>query len=219
MYEMENARQLLIYTRAFFKESLKSSIKTFSLSYGSASPFRKRRRVYDAEKSSEMICHLREHFDTNELLNVLHVLDPLDRAGNCHEYAMVAIDHGVQARIPNIWLVGQNLHQFLVLADSAGFNDLTVNEFCQYEDSSFWVCDPWFNIHCKMHLYHLMVMGKSTQWEHEGKEIYIDDNNTEPASVWSNRLLLEKMQFIKMTDSEGQPTDNWKTDFSSICSA
>ena len=210
MYEMKNARQLLTYTRAFFKESLKSTNKTFSLSYGTASPARKQRRIYDAERSSELILHLRQHFDTKELVNVLHCLDPLDRAGNCFEYSIVAISYGVVTHVPNIWLASNNEHHFLVLADTASFNDLTVDGFRQYEKDDFWVCDPWFNIHCKMHLYRLMVIAKSTQWEHEGKEVYFDDNNSEPASIWINRLISEKMWFLKMTGSTGQPTDNQK---------
>ena len=209
MYEMDNARQLLIYTRAFFKVSLKSANKTFSLSYGTASTLRKQKRIDYAERSDELTSYLRSLCDTKKMLRILHSLSPLDRTGNCYEYSMVAINHGVETHIPNIWFASQSSHQFLVLADIASFNDLAVHEFRLHENNDFWVCDPWFNIHCKMHLYRLMAEIKSTQWGCEGKEIYIDDNTTEPAFIWVNRLLSEKMHFIKMTDSAGQPTNNW----------
>ncbi|MCW7554076.1 hypothetical protein NX722_15915 [Endozoicomonas gorgoniicola] len=174
-----------------------------------ASTLRKQRRIYHAERSGELVRYLRQNYDIKRLLHALHSFNSMDRVGNCFEYSIVAINHGVETHIPNIWLASQNLHQFLVLADTASLNDLAVDEFWQHEDNDFWVCDPWFNIYCKMHLYRLMTVIKSTQWEHEGKEIYIDDNNTEPASMWVNRLILRKMQFVKMTDSEGQPTNNW----------
>ena len=209
MYEMDNARQLLIYTRAFFKGSLKSCNKTFSLSYGTASTLRKRRRISYGEKSDELTGYLRSVCDTKIMLRILHSFSPRHRTGNCYEYSMVAINHGVKTHIPNIWFASQCSHQFLVLADIASFNDLAVDEFRLHENNDFWVCDPWFNIHCKMHLYYLMAVCKTAQWEYEGKEIYVCQDTTEPASIWVNRLLWDKTNFVKMTDSAGQPTSNW----------
>ena len=51
-----------------------------------------------------------------------------------------------------------------------------------------------------------MVICKSTQWEYEGKEIYIGDEVSEPASTWSQKLSFGQVQFTKITDNEGNPT-------------
>ena len=206
---MDNARKLLNYTRAFFKGSLKSANKTFSLSYGTASSTRKQRRIDNSEKSTELIRHLRSNYDTKQLMYALHALNPMGRAGNCSEYSTVAINYGVETHTPNIWFASQSVHEFLVLADTVSFNDLAVDEFWQFEEKDFWVCDPWFNIHCKMHLYYLMAVSKAAQWEYEGKEIYVCQDTLEPASIWVNRLVWDKTNFVKMTDSAGQPTSNW----------
>ena len=214
MHEMENARQLLTYARTFFKGSLKTSNKIFSSSYGVASETRKQRRIACAKKSGYVLSKLREH-DTRKSLHILYSCFPQDRAGNCCEYVDVAINHGVKLQVPNIWSVIHDLHQLLVLANTPGFNISTLSEFKRYEDNDFWVCDPWFNIHCRMHLYGLMIVSKSSQWQHEGKEIYLDNGTAEPASMLYPRLSLEKIEFTQMTDHEGKATNGWEQRLSS----
>ena len=89
-----------------------------------------------------------------------------------------------------------------------------MNDFRQYEDRGFWVCDPWFNIHCKIQFYGSMVISKSTQWENEGKEIYDGDSViSAPATQWSHRLFHNKIQFIQMTDNNGKPTYGYELRF------
>ena len=121
---------------------------------------------------------------------------------------MIAIKNGVDLHIPNIWLVIHSIHQFLALADIVSFNDLEAHEFHQFDGNNFWICDPWFNIHCRMHLYSLMTSIKSTQWESEGKLIFNSDH-TELPTLWSQKLSVGKMRFIRMTDYVGMPTNEW----------
>ena len=213
MNEMESARRLLTYARLFFKSSLKSANKTFSMSYGAASPLRKQRRIVHSEKSCKVIGDLRSLSYTHEKLHILHSSAPKERAGNCTEYAEIAIKHGCEMCVQNIWLAIHNLHKFLVLADTPNLSSLKLSEFWGYENRNFWVCDPWFNIHCKMYLYGQMVTSKSAKWKNEGKEIYFDGAR-ETAIQWRHRLYSGKIRFTKMTDSNGSPTDGYKLRFS-----
>ncbi|MET4696878.1 hypothetical protein V5J35_000067 [Endozoicomonas sp. NE40] len=208
MNEMENAWKLLMYSRTFFKGSLKSGNKVFSPSGGSASPGRRQRRNENSVEANDWISVLSNHCTTRELLDILALASPEGRSGNCFEYSMIAIRNGVDLHIPNIWLVIHHTHQFLVLADIASFNDLEAHEFHQFDSNNFWVCDPWFKIHCRMHLYSLMTSIKSLQWECEGKLIFNSDH-TELPTLWSQKLCVGKMRFIRMTDSAGTPTNEW----------
>ena len=213
MNEKENARQLLIYARLFFKHSLKSANKTFSTSYGTASPSRKQKRIDHSEKALRVIDNLRRLPCAYEKMNLLHSSDPRARAGNCTEYAEIAIKHGCEVRIPNIWLAIHDLHKFLVLADTSDLRNFTLNKLGQYEELNFWVCDPWFNIHCKMYLYGQMVTSKSARWKNEGKEIH-SASITETAAQWGLRLYSGKIRFTRMTDSNGNPTSDYELHFS-----
>ncbi|MCW7554782.1 hypothetical protein NX722_19595 [Endozoicomonas gorgoniicola] len=207
MNEMENARLLLDYSRLFFKDSFKTGNKIYSMSYGAAEPSRKLRRKNHSEISSDLIRDFRKTYNRFSVHDFLGSLPREARAGNCGEYVGVALKHGLENKIQNIWLVLHDKHEFLVLAADPGLNAmLTLSEFCQYENYNYWVCDPWFNIHCKMHLYGVMVNLKSTQWEYEGKEIQIDANYNEPATQWCQRLSIGTMVTFRMTDSSGQPT-------------
>ncbi|MET4692861.1 hypothetical protein [Endozoicomonas lisbonensis] len=213
MNEKDNARELLTYARLFFKDSLKSANKTFSMSYGTASPSRKQLRIDNSEKAFGVINDLRGLSCTHEKLNLLHSADPKKRAGNCTEYAEIAIRRGCEVRIPNIWLAIHDLHKLLVLADTPSLRSLALNEFERYEGLNFWVCDPWFNIYCKMHLYDQMMTSRSARWKNEGKEIH-SPRGTETATQWRHRLHSGKIRFTRMTDSNGSPTRDYELYFS-----
>ena len=210
MKEMENSRLLLEYSRLFFKGSLKTDNKTYSLSYGSASEEKKLVRRANVPRSTKGIEYLRKTFGVNELAKIKSIdfIPQEERAGNCQEYNNAVLEVGYENKIPNMWLIIHQIHSFLVLTTDSGLSDtLALSEFCQYEKYNHWVCDPWFNIHCKMHLYGLMVHSKSSQWESEGKEISsILSGRFERATQWCQRLFTGNMEAIRMTDSGGQPT-------------
>ena len=210
MNEMENARLLLDYSRLFLKDSFKTSNKIYSMFYGAAELSKKLRRRSHSEISSGLIRDFREKYNRFSIHDFLNSLPREARAGNCGEYAGVALKHGFENKIKNIWLVVHDQHEFLVLAADPGLNaTLTLSEFFQYENYNYWVCDPWFNIHCKMHLYGLMVNLKSAQWEFEGKEIQVGIDNNERATQWCQRLFIGNMVALRMTDSSGQPNADY----------
>ena len=222
MNEMENARLLLICSRLFFKDSLKTDNKTYSPSDGSASEEKKLKRRANAPRSSEALGYLRKTFGVDEFAKIefLGFIPEEKRAGNSSEYISVALKHGCENKIPNIWLIIHSIHSFLVLATDPGLSDtLALSEFCQYKDYNYWVCDPWFNIHCKMQFYGPMVNCKSCQWESEGKEIGSSlPGHFEQATKWCQKLFIGNMQAIRMTDSSGQPTAALKDKFGRLSS-
>ena len=59
MNEMTNSQLLLTCARQFFKGSLKTDNKFFSMSYGQASPQRKQKRLDDAKKANGGISQVR----------------------------------------------------------------------------------------------------------------------------------------------------------------
>ena len=208
MNEMEHARFLRDYSRLFFRNSFKTSNKTYSMSYGSAKRSKKIARITYSEVAGDLLQHCRKMYDNFDSLQLLTSCPQQERAGNCQEYCGIALKYGFENSIENIWLANHEMHGFLILAADPGISaTLTLNEFCQYETYNYWVCDPWFNIHCRMHLYGLMANLKSSQWESEGKEIYKDDYNSERATLWCQRLFIGNMTFRRITDNNGQPTD------------
>ncbi|MCW7554783.1 hypothetical protein NX722_19600 [Endozoicomonas gorgoniicola] len=209
MNEMEHARFLRDYSRLFFKNSFKTSNKTYSMSYGTATLLRKMARINYSEVANDLVGYYRDTYDNFDTLQLLTSSPQLARAGNCEEYCGIALKYGFENRIENIWVADHEIHEFLILAADPGISaTLTLNEFCQYENCDYWVCDPWFNIHCRMHLYGLMANFKSCQWESEGKEIYKDVYNSERATLWCQRLFVNDMTIYRMTDNNGQPTDD-----------
>ena len=207
MNEMENARLLLDHARLFFKGSFKTANKTYSTSYGTAALSKKVARINYRGVAYDLIDHSRTMYDIIHSLQLLTSCPHLVRSGNCQEYCGIALKYGSENRIENIWMAMHEKHGFLILAADPGISaTLTLNEFCQYENYDYWVCDPWFNIHCRMHLYGLMATLKSAQWESEGKEIYKDNYNNERATLWCQRLFIGNMTFRKMTDNNGQST-------------
>ena len=209
MNEMEHAKLLLDHARLFFKGSFKTSNKTYSTSYGTAALSKKLARINCRGVATSIIDHYRVTYDNFDSFQFLTSCPQQGRAGNCLEYFGIALKYGVENKVENIWVADHDLHGFLILAADPGISaTLTLNEFCQYETYNYWVCDPWFNIHCRMHLYGLMVNIKSSQWESEGKEIYKDDYNSERATLWCQRLFIGNMRFRRITDNNGQPTDD-----------
>ena len=205
---MTNAQLMLTYARNFFKGSLKTSNKTFSRYYGSALPPRRLRRINASEKAAGLIPRLRHRQDNIDAVLLLHAMNPEDRAGSCKEYTCVALKFGLDTKIPNIWLVKHELHGFLVLTNESRLPDkLMLSEFEQFKNDEFWVCDAWFNIHCRMDMYAQMVTLQSNYWTLEGKEIYTTENIHIPANQWCQRLRIGEMEFLRMTDSAGMPTD------------
>ncbi|UYM14802.1 hypothetical protein [Endozoicomonas euniceicola] len=223
MNEMENARLMLDYSRLFFKGSLKTGNKTYSLRYGTASEEKKLKRRTNHVRALHGVGFLRKEFPVfpDQVLGkefakheFLSAMSQGKRSGNCQEYNNAALIFGYENKVQNIWLILHKEHEFLVLATDPGLSDtLVLSEFCQYKDYNYWVCDSWFNIHCKIDLYGLMVNSKSSQWELEGKEIFITETciaYSEKATQWCQKLFIGDMQAIRMTDSSGQPTDAFK---------
>ena len=207
MNEMEHARFLRDYSRLFFKKSFKTCNKTYSMSYGTATLPKKVARINGTEVANDLIGYYRDMYDNFDSFLLLTSCPQLARAGNCEEYCGIALKCGFENRIENIWMAEHEKHEFLILAADPGISaTLTLNQFCQYETYNYWVCDPWFNIHCRMHMYGLMANLKSAQWESEGKEIYKDNYNSERATLWCQRLFIGNMTFRRMTDNNGQPT-------------
>ena len=207
MQEMINSKHLLIYSRHFFKESLKAGNKTFSSSYGEASQERKTKRRINAITADARIVSLRKQ--TNQkILEILHSHTPSDRAGNCYEYALVAIDYGVKISMPDIWLVEHSEHVFVLLANTIFFHQRSIplSDFSKYKNDSYWICDPWFNIHCKMCEYEAMVQFKAGKWEQEGKRIGMLELTSIAAKEWSLKLLSGEIKFYKMTSHNGTRT-------------
>ena len=223
MNEMENAMLMLNHSRSFFKRSLKTDNKTYCLFYGVASEEKKLKRRANRERAHVGIGCLRKEFPEQLLANefakheFLKLTSREKRVGNCQEYNNAALMFGYENNIQNIWLISHKEHEFLVLATDPGLSDtLTLSEFCQYKDYNYWVCDPWFNIYCKIDLYGLMVNSKSSQWEHEGKERFIRETVIgygERATRWCQKLFIGNMKAIRMTDSSGQSTDAFKRMF------
>ena len=207
MNEMEHARLLLDHARLFFKGSFKTGNKTYSMSYGAAALSKKVARINYCGVARDLTDYYRKTYNTAGSLQLLASCPQLARSGNCLEYCGIALKYGFENRIENIWMAIHEKHSFLILAADPGISvTLTLNEFCQYENYDYWVCDPWFNIHCRMHLYGMMANLKSAQWEFEGKEIYIDDHNSERATLWCQRLFIDDMTISRLTDNSGQPT-------------
>ena len=208
MNEMTNSQFLLNHARQFFKGSSKTNNKVFSMSYGLASPQRKRKRLDDVRKAYGVIARLRESNNKIDEYSLLRATPQEERAGNNDEYILVALQLGIAMKIPHIWLVDHEFHLFLVLADeSMHYHKSSLRAFDQYENNNFWVCDPWFNIHCKLAMYGSMASLQSNRWSMAGKEIrtgYLQ----EPANLWCLRLFEGEMTFLIMTDSDGMPTDD-----------
>ena len=207
MQEMINSKHLLIYSRHFFKESLKTSNKFFSTSYGDASHERKNKRGSNAIQASAMVLSFRKQTN-KEMLKILHSLAPSDRAGNCYEYAFVAIDYGIKLSMPDIWLVVHGEHLFVLLANTTIFHEhpIPLSDFSKYKNDSYWICDPWFNIHCKMCEYEAMVQFKAGKWEQEGKRIGMLESTSIAAKEWSLKLSSGEISFYKMTTHNGTRT-------------
>ena len=216
MQEMINSKHLLIYSRDFFKESLKTSNKFFSNAYGDASQERKNKRGSNAAQADERIISLRKQ--TNQkMLKILHSLTPSDRVGNCNEYALVAIDYGIKISMPDIWLVSHREHVFVLLANTTSFyqHSIPLSDFSKYKNDSYWICDPWFNIHCKMCEYEAMAHFKAGKWEQEGKRVVMLGHTSIAATDWLLKLSSGKMKFYKMTTHKGIRTTFGKMFYSS----
>ncbi|MCW7554772.1 hypothetical protein NX722_19545 [Endozoicomonas gorgoniicola] len=216
MQEMINSKHLLIYSRHFFKESLKTSNKFFFNSYGDASQERKNKRRSNAVQANARILSLRKQ--TNQkILKILHSLTPSDRAGNCNEYALVAIDYGVKISMPDIWLVSHREHFFVLLANTTSFyqRSIPLSDFSKYKNDSYWICDPWFNIHCKMCEYEAMAHFKAGKWEQEGKRVVMLGRTSIAATDWLLKLSSGEMKFYKMTTHKGIRTTFGKMFYSS----
>lgn len=214
--QMTNSHQMMNYARQFFKVSLKTGNKTFSLEYGLASPERKQRRLANVHKAYNAICDLRKHLNY-DACRLLDSYSPEERAGDCHEYTCIALQYGRALKVPNIWLVRHEFHTFLVLANESELkNKLALKEFYQYKDEDIWVCDPWFNIHCKLNMYGPMAIMQSSRWSIAGKEICSGWNMQEPANQWCQKLFDGEMRFLRMTDNSGQATHDCKNFFIDI---
>lgn len=210
MNEMENAHLLLIFARDFFRGSLKSSNKTYSKNYGKATSLRKQRRIEDHDKAGYAIGALRAHEHASQKMKSLLATDREQRAGNCNEYATIALRQGVSLKIPNIWFAENDMHTFIMLAEDLP-SSMILNDFQYRVDSNSWVCDPWCNLFCEMHAFPMIIMAKAGKWEMEGKEIYFgNDTIAALATHWAQRLLRTKIYFDRMTDSTGRPTDFYK---------
>ena len=216
MQEMTNSKHLLIYSRHFFKESLKASNKIFSTSYGDASHERKNKRGSNAIQADARIFSLRKQTN-KKMLEILYSLTPSNRAGNCYEYALVAIDYGVKISMPDIWLVEHSEHLFVLLANTTFFHQCSIplSDFSKYKNDSYWICDPWFNIHCKMCEYEAMVQFKAGKWEQEGKRIGMLGFTSIAAKDWPLTLSSGEMKFYKMTTHNGTRTRIGKEYYSS----
>ena len=216
MQEMINSKHLLIYSRHFFKESLKASNKIFSDSYGDASQERKDKRGRNAIQADGKIYSFRKKTN-KKVLKMLYSFAPSDRAGNCHEYALVAIDYGVKISMPDIWLVEHGEHLFVLLANTTFFHDRSIplSDFSKHKNDSYWICDPWFNIHCKMCDYEAMTHIKAGKWEQEGKRIGMSGYTSIAAKDWPSTLSSGKMKFYKMTTHSGARTSLGKDFYSS----
>ncbi|MCW7554770.1 hypothetical protein NX722_19535 [Endozoicomonas gorgoniicola] len=217
MQEMINSKHLLIYSRNFFKESLKAGNKTFSDSYGNASQERKDKRGRNAAQARARILSFRTQATNQKILEILHSFAPSDRAGNCNEYALVAIDYGVKISIPDIWLVNHSEHVFVLLANTTFFHlrSIPLSNFSRHKNNSYWICDPWFNIHCKMCEYEAMAHFKAGKWEQEGKRIGMPGHNNTDAKDWLLKLYSGEMKFYKMTSHDGTRTTAGKIIYSS----
>ncbi|MCW7554771.1 hypothetical protein NX722_19540 [Endozoicomonas gorgoniicola] len=216
MQEMINSKHLLIYSRNFFKESLKASNKFFSDSYGDASQERKNKRGSNAVQADARILSLRKQTNQKKL-EILHSLTPSDRAGNCEEYALVAIDYGINISMPDIWLVHHSDHAFVLLANTTLFSlhPIPLSDFSRHKNDNYWICDPWFNIHCKMCEYEAMAHFKAGKWEQEGKRIGVPGCTGTAAKDWPLTLSTGSMIFYKMTTHNGIRTTVGKMFYSS----
>ncbi|MET4693373.1 hypothetical protein [Endozoicomonas lisbonensis] len=200
------SHQMINYARQFFKLSLKTGNKSFSLEYGLASPERKQRRLANEYKAYNVICDLRK-YTTFDACRLLDSYPPQERAGDCHEYSCIALQYGKALEIPNVWLVDHKCHTFLVVANEIELKKkLALKEFDQYKNENIWVCDPWFNIHCELDMYGPMAIIQSSRWSIAGKEICSDWDLQEPANQWCQRLFDGEMKFLRMTDNSGLAT-------------
>ncbi|MET4694080.1 hypothetical protein [Endozoicomonas lisbonensis] len=205
MNEMTNAQLMLTYARNFFKGSLKTDNKVFSMNYGLASPERKQKRLDDAKKASAALRRSRL-YNNIDALSLLCSAPLEEKAGNCNEYTCVSLQLGMAMEFPNIWLAVHDCHVFLVLANESELkSELALKEFNQYRNDDLWVCDPWFNIHCRLDMYGPMAIVQSSRWSIAGKEI-CSDYFQEPANQWYLRLFAGKIRFLRMTDSAGVAT-------------
>lgn len=211
--QMTNSHQMMNYTRHYFKWTLKTGNKTFSLDYGLVSPERKQRRFDNVYKAYNVICDLRTFTNFDEC-RLLDSYPPEERAGNCHEYNCIALRLGMSMKVPNIWLARHESHTFLVLANEAELkNKLALKEFGQYKNEDIWVCDPWFNIQCKLDMYGPMAIMQASRWSIAGKEIISGWDMQEPANQWCQRLFDGEMKFLRMTDNSGLATRDCKNFF------
>ena len=201
------ARELSEFARDFFRGSLKTANKVYNLEYGSVSEDDKLRRNSNRQKA------VRSHIALCKLpvldrIKTLETWEQENRCGNCHEYAQVAANEGIRRKIPNIWLATlvNGMHCFLVLADTpVQFNTMPITEFKHFEQNDFSVCDPWFNISCKLYLYHSKTFEKACDWNYKGKQITSKLFRTgEPAIQWFHRLVNIKIAFYQITDEKGE---------------
>ncbi|UYM18721.1 hypothetical protein [Endozoicomonas euniceicola] len=219
MNEMQNAHLLLTFARDFFRGSLKSSNKTYSNIYGKASASRKQKRIANGGKAGYAIGALRAYGHASQGVKLLLASDQGQRAGNCCEYASIALRQGVDLKIPNIWFARNNLHGFIILAEELPASML-LDDFRHCTGNSFWVCDPWCNLFCEMHQFPMMIMAKAQKWTMEGKEIYLDNDRSIALGIfWAYQLLQTKIFFDRMTDSTGKKTELYKKDFTLSWSA
>ena len=212
MNEMENAHLLLTFARDFFRDSLKTTNKTYSKCYGDAPLLKKQKRIENRIQAVWPLFYLRKHEHRSKRIESLLATDQKQRAGNCGEYADIVVWQGVNRETPNIWYAENDLHTFIMLAGELPDSILT-NDFCHCTDNSIWVCDPWCNLVCEMPQYPKSAMEKAQSWEMQGKEIRSSRVESIPATHWVCRMLKTQTSFYRITDSTGRKTDLYKKYF------
>ena len=201
------ACELSEFARNFFRGSLKSANKVYSMEYGSVSEDDKLRRNDNRQKAFQLHAALCKH-PVRSRIQTLETWEQEKRCGNCLEYAQVAANEGIKRKIPNISLATfvNGIHSFLVLADTpAQLDTMSITEFKNFEQNEFFVCDPWFNISCKLYLYHLKTFEKACDWSKKGKQITSKLFQTgEPVIQWFHRLEDSDIAFFQITNEKGE---------------
>ncbi|MET4695596.1 hypothetical protein [Endozoicomonas lisbonensis] len=201
------AWELSEFAREYFRGTLKTANKVYSLQYGSVAEDDKLRRNSNRQKAFQSHIDLCKH-PVQSRIEILETWEQEKRCGNCLEYAQIAANEGIKRKIPNIWLASyiNGLHVFLVLTDTpAQFDIMPIKDFKNFEQNDFFVCDPWFNISCKLCLYHSKTFEKACDWNSKGKEITSKLFRTgEPAIQWFHRLADSKIEFCQITNEKGE---------------
>lgn len=215
MNDKEYSQFLLTYVRHFFKNSLKSNNKYYSLHYGNKSLEKKMTRNSNA--ASHQLSTIRER-EGAENIDYLKKMSSHERAGNCGEYMVIALSKAVDDGRCSLWTISIESpyhrdinHELIVIGmKQTVFLPNRLLNMNHYDNANYgYIVDPWMNISCELHLYHIMMQIKVSQWLFDGKEIEVGNSHLQ-APQWFEKIRNSNLDFTNMITDDGSLSEDYE---------